>query len=127
MKTSTADKTQNVVSKDELIHQIAAKAGLNLKSTSKVIDAFTEVVREDVAKGHEVRLMGFGAWNLRSVAARRVKSIRGGQQITLPAHKRVGFSVGAVLAQAAQEGKPGTSSAGAKKSAPAPARPVGKK
>ncbi|HLZ63938.1 MAG TPA: HU family DNA-binding protein [Ktedonosporobacter sp.] len=123
MKTSTADKTQNVVSKDELIHQIAAKAGLNLKSTSKVIDAFTEVVREDVAKGHEVRLMGFGTWNLRSVAARRVKSIRGGKQITLPARKRVGFSVGAVLAQAASTGK--TASASAAKTTPSqPARPM---
>src|SRR5579859_2738638 len=110
MKPGTQDKTQNVVSKDELIHQIAAKAGLNLKSTSKVIDAFTEVVREDVSKGHEVRLMGFGTWNLRSVAARRVKSIRGGKQITLPARKRVGFSVGAVLAQAAQSGKSASSS-----------------
>src|SRR5579859_3177250 len=102
MKTSTADKTQNVVSKDELIHQIAAKAGLNLKDTSKVIGAFTEVVREDVAKGHEVRLMGFGTWSLRSIGTRRVKSIRGGKPITLPAHKRVGFSVGKELAQAAE-------------------------
>ncbi|MBO0782098.1 MAG: HU family DNA-binding protein [Ktedonobacteraceae bacterium] len=107
MKTSSVDKGQTtVVGKDELIHQIAARAGLNLKETSKVIDAFTDVVREDVARGHEVRLMGFGTWNLRNVAARRVKSIRGGNQITIPARKRVGFSVGAVLSQAAQ----GTSS-----------------
>jgi DNA-binding protein HU-beta len=103
MKTSSVDKGHVVVGKDELIHQIAARAGLNLKETSKVIDAFTEVVREGVAQGHEVRLMGFGTWNLREVAARRVKSIRGGDQITIPARKRVGFSVGAVLSQAAQK------------------------
>jgi len=101
MKTSSPDKEHVVVGKDELIHQIAAKAGMNLKETNKVIDAFTEVVREGVAKGHEVRLMGFGTWNLRDVAPRRVKSIRGGDQITIPARKRVGFSVGAVLSQAA--------------------------
>lgn len=100
MKASSPEK--GVVGKDELIHQIAARAGLNLKETSKVIDAFTEVVREDVSQGHEVRLMGFGTWNLRSVAPRRVKSIRGGDQITIPARRRVGFSVGAVLSQAAQ-------------------------
>ncbi|GHO42523.1 HU family DNA-binding protein [Ktedonospora formicarum] len=99
MKSTTKDHV--VIGKDELIHQIAAKAGMNLKETSKVIDAFTEVVREDVAQGHEVRLMGFGTWNLRDVAPRKVKSIRGGDQITIPARKRVGFSVGAVLSQAA--------------------------
>jgi DNA-binding protein HU-beta len=102
MKASLPEKENQVVGKDELIHQIAAKAGLNLKETSKVIDAFTEVVREDVSRGQEVRLMGFGTWNLRNVAPRRVKSIRGGDQITIPARKRVGFSVGAVLSQAAQ-------------------------
>jgi len=101
MKTSSPDREHVVVGKDELIHQIAAKAGMNLKDTNKVIDAFTEVVREGVSKGHEVRLMGFGTWNLRDVAPRRVKSIRGGDQITIPARKRVGFSVGAVLSTAA--------------------------
>ena len=106
---TTAEKNPNVVGKDELIHQVAAKAGLNLKETSKVIDAFTEVVCEDVAQGHEVRLMGFGTWNLRDVAARNVKSIRGGRQITIPARKRVGFSVGAVLSQAAHASEGGSS------------------
>jgi DNA-binding protein HU-beta len=102
MTAVSSEKNTSVVGKDELIHQIAARAGMNLKETSKVIDAFTEVVREDVSKGQEVRLMGFGTWNLRDVAPRKVKSIRGGNQITIPARKRVGFSVGAVLSQAAQ-------------------------
>ena len=105
MAATSTEKNAPVVGKDELIHQIAARAGMNLKETSKVIDAFTDVVREDVAKGQEVRLMGFGTWNLRDVAPRKVKSIRGGHQITIPARKRVGFSVGAVLAQAAQPHK----------------------
>ncbi|EFH80352.1 HU family DNA-binding protein [Ktedonobacter racemifer] len=100
MKSTSKEHT--VIGKDELIHQVAAKAGMNLKETSKIIDAFTDVVREDVSQGHEVRLMGFGTWNLRDVAPRKVKSIRGGDQITIPARKRVGFSVGAVLSQAAQ-------------------------
>src|SRR5947209_15495643 len=103
MTTALPEKHSTIVGKDELVHQIAAKSGLNLKETTKVIDAFTEVVCEDVAQGHEVRLMGFGTWNLRQVAARNVKSIRGGKQITIPARKRVGFSVGAVLSQAATE------------------------
>ena len=103
--TTVSQKRATVVGKDDLIHQVAAKAGTNLTETNKIIDAFAEVVREDVAKGHEVRLMGFGTWNLRNVAARKVKSIRGGAQITIPARKRVGFSVGAVLSQAAEPRK----------------------
>lgn len=105
MSPLSSEKSATVVGKDDLIHQVAAKAGTSLKDTNEIIDAFTEVVREDVAKGKEVRLMGFGTWNLRNVAQRKVKSIRGGTQITIPARKRVGFSVGAVLSQAAQPHK----------------------
>ena len=107
----SAKKEGSTIGKDDLIHQVAAKAESSLKETGKVIDAFTEIVREEVAKGKEVRLMGFGTWNLRNIAARTVKSIRGGKQITIPARKRVGFSVGAVLSQAAQphKAKPTTS------------------
>lgn len=105
MATMSSGKKASVIGKDDLVHQVAAKAGTNLKDTNEVIDAFAEVVREEVSKGKEVRLMGFGTWNLRDVAARRVKSIRGGTQITIPARKRVGFSVGAVLSQAAQPRK----------------------
>lgn len=112
MTAVSSEKNASVVGKDELVHQIAARAGMNLKETNKVIDAFTEVVRENVAKGQEVRLMGFGTWNLRDVAPRKVKSIRGGNQITIPARKRVGFSVGAVLSQAAQPSRAKASSAG---------------
>lgn len=100
MAATTPEKHSSVIGKDELIHQIATRAGLNLKETTKVIDAFTEVVRDDIAEGHNVRLMGFGTWSVRSVASRKVKSIRGGKQITIPSRKRVGFSVGAVLSQA---------------------------
>lgn len=107
-----------VVGKDDLVHQIAAKAGTNLKDTNEIIDAFTEVVREQVGKGKEVRLMGFGTWNLRNVAARRVKSIRGGHQITIPARKRVGFSVGAVLAEAAGHPKAKTATTAKKPGTP---------
>jgi|SRR5258708_1402150 DNA-binding protein HU-beta len=105
MTTHASKKSATVVGKDDLVHQVAAKAGTNLRETNEIIDAFTEVVREEVSKGKEVRLMGFGTWNLRNVAARKVKSIRGGTQITIPARKRVGFSVGAVLSQAAQPHK----------------------
>jgi len=104
MKTVSREGA-SIIGKDDLLRQIAAKAGTPLSVTNNVIEAFTEVVQENIAKGHEVRLMGFGTWNLRNVAARRVKSIHEGTQIIIPARKRVSFSVGAVLSQAADPSK----------------------
>ena len=62
-------------------------------------DGALQVVPENLARGKEVRLIGFGSWRLRAIAARKVKSIRTGKDVSLPAHKRVGFSVGATLSQ----------------------------
>ena len=106
--------TEHIVGKGELAHQIAARSGLSLKDAEKAVDAFTKVVGENLAQGREVRLIGFGSRSLREVGARKVKSIRTGQEMSLPAHKRVGFSAGTTLSQAAQAPK-GKSSTAAKK------------
>jgi len=106
--------TEQIVGKGELVHQIAARSGLSPKDAEKALDAFTEIVPENLARGKEVRLIGFGSWSLREIAARKVKSIRTGKDVSLPAHKRVGFSVGTTLSQAAEAHK-GASKTAAKK------------
>lgn len=102
----TPQRERDIIGKDALIRQIAARTDMNLQSTNRIIDAFTEVVQENVALGHIVRLMGFGTWRLRNIAPRQVKSIRSGTQITIPAHKRVSFSVGMTFSQVTRESEP---------------------
>jgi len=97
---ATADS--NIVGKEELVHLIAAKAKVGLKEADAVLDALTETVREEVAKGHQVRLIGFGSWKLSAVSARTIKSIRGGAPVHLPKGFRVSFSVGSQLSEAAK-------------------------
>jgi DNA-binding protein HU-beta len=95
-------KTSKIVGKEELAHLIAARAQVELKQADAMLDALTETVREEVSKGHQVRLMGFGSWKLSAVSARTIKSIRGGAPLHIPAGKRVSFSTGSLLAQAAK-------------------------
>ncbi len=95
-------KTTKIVGKEELTHLIAARAHVDLKQADAMLDALTETVREEVSKGHQVRLMGFGSWKLSAVSARTIKSIRGGASIHIPAGKRVSFTTGSLLAEAAK-------------------------
>ena len=111
----TADsKTAKIIGKEELAHQIAAKAHVALKEADAMLDALTDTVREELAKPHQVRLMGFGSWKLTAVAARTIKSIRGGTPVHLPAGHRVSFSTGALLAEAAHTPAPATKAAASK-------------
>jgi DNA-binding protein HU-beta len=95
-------QTAKIVGKEDLVHLIAARAKVELKEADKIVDAFTATVREEVSKGHQVRLIGFGSWKLSPVSARTIKSIRGGAPIHIPAGKRVSFSSGSLLAEAAK-------------------------
>ena len=99
-------KTPTIVGKDELSHLVAAKAHVDVKEADAMLDALMETIREQVAKGRQVRLMGFGSWRLRAVSARTIKSIRGGTPIHIPAGKRVSFSTGSQLAEAAKAPAP---------------------
>ena len=86
---------------------IAARVAANLKGSSAegegALKAVLESIQEALEEGHKVVLTGFGSFSVRDVKARRVKPIRGaGQLITIPAHKRIGFTAGSDLNKAAQ-------------------------
>ena len=69
------------------------------------LNAVLDSIQSALASGDRVVLTGFGSFEVRQVKARRVRPIRGGQAgslITVPAHKRVGFTAGAELSSAAQ-------------------------
>jgi DNA-binding protein HU-beta len=119
-------KTPKIVGKDELSHFVAAKAHVDVKEADAMLDALMETVREQVAKGRQVRLIGFGSWRLRAVAARTIKSIRGGTPIHIPAGKRVSFSAGSLLAEAAKAAAPAKKAAAPAKKAPVSQHPVKK-
>jgi len=99
---ATTEKTAKIIGKEDLSHLVAAKAHVALKEADTIIDALMETVREEVSKGRQVRLIGFGSWKLTPVSARTIKSIRGGKSIHLPARKRVSFRTGSLLAEAAK-------------------------
>jgi DNA-binding protein HU-beta len=95
-------KNSKIIGKEDLDQIVAAKAHVSAKEADMIIEALTETVREEVSKGNQVRLIGFGSWKLSPVSARTIKSIRGGAPVHLPAGKRVHFTAGSLLADAAK-------------------------
>ena len=86
--------------------QVSAKLGGTRTDGDKALDAVVEAIQEAVGRGDRVVITGFGAFETRSVKERKVKAILGpqkGQYITVPAHKRVGFSPGTDLSNAVRK------------------------
>ena len=91
--------------KSDLTARVATKLEGSRAQGEAALNAVLDSIQEALSAGDRVVLTGFGSFEVRQVKARRVRPIRGGQAgslITVPAHKRVGFTAGANLSAAAQ-------------------------
>ena len=91
--------------KGDMASRVAATLGGSRAQGEAALNAGVDSIQDALAAGDRVVLTGFGSFEVRNVKARRVRPIRGGQAgslITVPAHKRVGFTAGTELSTAAQ-------------------------
>jgi len=82
------------MNKQEFIAAVAKKAGLTKVDTTKVVDAFIEVVAATLKKGGDVRLTNFGTFAVSKRAATTGRNPRTGAKIKIPASKQPRFRAG---------------------------------
>lgn len=58
------------MTKAQLIEAVALKAGVNKKDATDVLQAFEDLIIENLREGREVTLTGFGTWSARERHAR---------------------------------------------------------
>ncbi len=88
------------MTKAELISAIAEKTELTKKDSGKVLDAFTAIVSETLAKGGKVQLVGFGTFEARERAARTGINPQTKKKIKIKATKVPAFKAGQALKDA---------------------------
>lgn len=111
------------LAKSDIAQQVAQRTGMPKAQANRVVDAVLDVMQEELAKGAEIRITGFGSWRVVETKARTGRNPRTGQPLDIKAGKRVAFSPGARLADLVRGGGNGATSrtAAAKKAAPAAA------
>ena len=88
------------MNKSELVSAIAAKTEMTKKDSEKALQAFIEVVTEELGKGGKVQLVGFGTFDVADRAAREGRNPQTGQPMKIPASKAPRFKVGKTLKDA---------------------------
>ena len=94
------------MTKAELVDGIVVKTGIMKKDVEAVVGAFTEVVKETLAKGDDVTLVGFGTFSVTDRAARTGKNPQTGKAIQIAAKKAPKFKAGKGLKDAVEAPKP---------------------
>ena len=88
------------MNKNDLISNIAKESGLTKVNAAKALDAFITSVTKALKKGDDVRLIGFGTFNVTKRAASTGRNPRTGQAIKIKARKLAKFKAGKALQEA---------------------------
>ena len=88
------------MNKTELIALAAEKAGLSKKDSEKALNAALDAITEALVAGDKVQLVGFGAFDVKTRAARIGRNPQTKQEIEIPASKVPQFKAGKALKDA---------------------------
>ena len=88
------------MTKANLVENIVAKTGLKKKDAEAAVAAVLESVKDALAGGDKVQLIGFGTFAVKTRAARTGRNPATGAAIKIKASKNVGFTAGAALKDA---------------------------
>lgn len=82
------------MNKLEIVKVVAEDAGLTQKEVTGVIDAVISTIIDELKKGEEVNIAGFGKFVVKTRAARTSINPRTKQPISVPATKAPTFKAG---------------------------------
>lgn len=83
-----------MASKTELIDLVAEKTGQAKSETTKTVNALLDVIKDQLAQGEKVALVGFGTFEVRERAARKGRNPQTGAEIEIAAAKAPAFKAG---------------------------------
>jgi DNA-binding protein HU-beta len=93
------------MNKTELIQALATATDTSQASASRSLDAFIRIVSEELAKGGEVALPGFGSFKKADRAERTGRNPQTGEAMTIAASATVKFSPASALKAAVNPAK----------------------
>jgi len=88
------------VNKNDLVALVADAAGLSKIDATKAVNAVFDGIIQSLKKGEEVRLVGFGTFDVSDRAASEGRNPRTGEKINIPASKQPKFKAGKTLKDA---------------------------
>ena len=88
------------MNKNELVEQIAQRAGLSKGQASEALGATIAAIEDGLAAGHEIAITGFGKFTVAHRDARQGTNPATGESMHIAASKSPRFSAGARLKDA---------------------------
>ncbi len=88
------------MNKNDLVAAVADKSDLSKADASKAVEAVFDCISNELKSGGDVRLVGFGTFNVTKRAASTGRNPRTGESIQIPASNQPKFKAGKGLKDA---------------------------
>lgn len=85
------------MNKSDVIDSVAGSAGLSKADAGRAVDATLDAIRDSLASGTAVRLVGFGTFRVAHRNATMGRNPRTGERIHIPASNQPKFKGGKAL------------------------------
>lgn len=85
------------MTKEDIVAVVAAHVGIPKAESESVIDAFLDTVSDALEIGEDVKLGGFGTFEIQSRSARTGRNMHTNTPVHIPARKRPAFKPGKQL------------------------------
>ena len=82
------------MNKNELVREVANKAGITLKDAGVALDSVVAAITEGLKKGEKVQISGFGTFEIKEKPAREGVNPKTGAKIKIAASKVPAFKFG---------------------------------
>ena len=91
------------MNKMELVSAIAEKSDLSKRDAEAALNAFTDIVADELKKGEKIQLVGFGTFEVQHRAAREGRNPLTKETIKIAASNAPKFKAGKALKDAVNE------------------------
>lgn len=85
------------LTKAEISEKLFEELGLNKREAKEIVELFFEEIRQSLEQGHQVKLSGFGNFDLRDKSPRPGRNPKTGEEIPITARRVVTFRPGQKL------------------------------
>ena len=85
------------MTKADIIDAICEEIGFPKRESAKIVENMLDIIKERLENGENVKLSGFGVFNIQHKEARRGRNPLTGEEITISARRRLSFRISDVF------------------------------
>ena len=85
------------LTKVDIIDAIYEKIGIPKKECIRIVESIFEIIKDDLEKGNDVMISGFGKWTVKAKKKRKGRNPQTGKELMIDARKVVTFKPSHVL------------------------------